>query len=296
MGFYHVNLENYNTTAAMIPRPVWELVITLSFFLIWLDYPPRFSKATRYLLVAAGFILLVAMAVVYKGGNGSQVQGMRPSWWGILGIIGWAYLICALLYVLVKGNVWAVVACWAAFVIVNILFHTVIKTDWRPLAIKDGSSAALVMGGVAVSLIYARLVQHDKPRRVWLVLAIIGIALIAAGFALRPYTQGISKIRSTPAWVFICSGITTLVFLMLIYWVDQRGHKDLFSWIRPAGTSTLTCYLLPYFQVGLFELLHITYPRLFNFGITGLLRSFITSFILILLTGLLEKKHLRLKL
>jgi predicted acyltransferase len=38
MGFLHVNLENYNSSA-ILPRAVWEIFITVGFFLIWLDYP-----------------------------------------------------------------------------------------------------------------------------------------------------------------------------------------------------------------------------------------------------------------
>src|ERR1700761_3166767 len=39
MGFMHVNLEEYNSTHAVLSQPVWEILLTLSFFLIWLDYP-----------------------------------------------------------------------------------------------------------------------------------------------------------------------------------------------------------------------------------------------------------------
>src|ERR1700759_5696263 len=35
MGFFHVNLENYSKTA-LLPEPVFEILATLAFFLIWL--------------------------------------------------------------------------------------------------------------------------------------------------------------------------------------------------------------------------------------------------------------------
>src|ERR1700761_1703311 len=38
MGFFHVNMEEYSKSA-LLPLGVWELLLTLSFFLIWLDYP-----------------------------------------------------------------------------------------------------------------------------------------------------------------------------------------------------------------------------------------------------------------
>ncbi len=33
MGFFHVNLENYSKETALLPAPVWEILITLAFFL-----------------------------------------------------------------------------------------------------------------------------------------------------------------------------------------------------------------------------------------------------------------------
>jgi len=38
MGFFHVNLSSYNHSLALLPKPVWQILITVSFFLIWLDY------------------------------------------------------------------------------------------------------------------------------------------------------------------------------------------------------------------------------------------------------------------
>src|ERR1700744_728898 len=34
MGFFHVNMESYSS-AAVLPQAVWELSITVAFFLIW---------------------------------------------------------------------------------------------------------------------------------------------------------------------------------------------------------------------------------------------------------------------
>jgi predicted acyltransferase len=323
MGFFHVNLEDYNSSAGLIPKAAWALVITTAFFLIWLDYPDTMAKAKKYSLQILGIVLLIAMAVIYKGGEDGEVRGMEPSWWGILGLIGWAYLVCALIFFAVKGKLNNLIVAWVILVAINILAHSVFKIKvmrdesivsiagsdvtgsllgnaiifLKPLwVIHDASTMTLTMGGVVISGIYAKLVEQGKTQQIWATLAIIGVLFLVAGFALRPYTEGISKIRSTPAWVLICSGITTLVFLLLIYVVDVKGKISAFNWIKPAGTSTLTCYLIPYFQVFILELLHINYPRVINNGFPGLLRSFLTSVIIILFVGLLEKKRLRLKI
>src|SRR6266542_285884 len=63
MGFLHVNLENYNNEAALLPKPVWEILLTIGFFLIWLDYPTALSKQKKWLLQGAGIALLVFLGI-----------------------------------------------------------------------------------------------------------------------------------------------------------------------------------------------------------------------------------------
>src|SRR6201996_6270897 len=58
MGFFHVNLESYSQ-AALLPEPVWEILITIAFFLIWLDYPDSLNKTKRYILVGLGVVILI---------------------------------------------------------------------------------------------------------------------------------------------------------------------------------------------------------------------------------------------
>lgn len=294
MGFYHVNLEEYNPAGAVLSRPVWALIITVAFFLIWLDYPETMSKVKKNIFMGSGVAMLIAMAIVYQGGTPAHPEGMHPSWWGILGIIGWTYLVCSLIYFLCRGRLVVLIVCWVAFIVLNLIIH-IIWNNGRIWIIGDGASVALTMGGIIVSQVYAYLVKQDKAARLWSILLVTGILTIAAGLLIRPYSGGISKIHSTPAWVFICTGITTLAFELCIYLIDVKGKKDWFSLIKPAGTSTLTCYLMPYFQVYLLRLFHINYPPAFYQGILGLLRSVIISLFLIWLVGLMEKKRLRLK-
>jgi heparan-alpha-glucosaminide N-acetyltransferase len=294
MGFFHVNMEEYSP-AAPLSIGVWELLLTLSFFLIWLDYPETMSKARKYALTSIGVLILIVLALLYKGGTVAAPKGLDPSWWGILGIIGWAYLVCAGVYLLVKGNLTALFIALAILVFINIGTHA----DWFDFnlwVIKDGASASLMMFGVVVSLLYSKLAAKNSYNKVWLIFTLSGIALIVLGFIVRPYTHGISKIHSTPSWVFICTGIGILLFELLIWLIDVKGKQNWFKIIKPAGTSTLTCYLIPYFLVAIFTITNFNYPHFFNFGTGGIIRSFAVSFIVILITGFLEKRRLRLKI
>jgi heparan-alpha-glucosaminide N-acetyltransferase len=295
MGFYIVNMDDYNSKASIISKPLWAILATLAFFLIWLDYPETLVKVKKYLLMGTGVVLLIFLAVIYHGGRGDDLHGMDPSWWGILGLIGWAYLVCALVYLLSKGKLWVLLTALVTFFAVNICRHIHVLHDglWF---IEDASTEALVMGGIVITEVYALLVSRSKTRLLWVVLSVTGVLAIVLGLWIRPYAGGISKIYSTPAWILICSGITILVFELLVYLVDVKGKKDWFKWIAPAGTSTLTCYLIPYFQYFICRLCHINYPDAINDGVGGLLRSALTALLIVLLVGLMEKKSLRLKI
>src|SRR5579859_7979452 len=103
MGFFHVNLENYSKTAALLPKPLWQIGITVGFFLVWLDYPARKMGNKQWWYKGAGILLLAVLALLYKGeaydeDGALTTVWMRPQWYGILGLIGWSYLLCALVY------------------------------------------------------------------------------------------------------------------------------------------------------------------------------------------------------
>ena len=294
MGFLHVNLENYNS-AALLPKAVWEILITIGFFLIWLDYPKDIKKTTRYILQAAGIILLLVMALLFKGGRGGEVVGLKPYWWGILGIIGWAYLVCALLFLVSGGRLAAQIIFFAILFILNLLYCTGMLKYHLPV-IGNAASPALTMAGVVISLLYSKLVETGKDKLLWRLFITIGIAMLIIGFVVRPYADGISKIRATTAWISICIGIGTLLFVLLIYLVDIKGNQHWFKTIRPAGTSTLTCYLIPYLLYSVYVLAGFSYPQFFNEGVGGILRSFAVAFFVIWIGGILEKKKLRLSI
>lgn len=294
MGFFHVNMENYNHDLALLSYPVFMIILTIGFFLTWLDYPEKLSNRWKYGLISLGVIIMVTMAYLYKGGNSEHPEGLSPSWWGILGIIGWAYLHSAIVYLLTKGKLIFLLPAFIIFALINITSHLdLLHVDlWK---IGDASSITLMLGGAVIATSYSNLIGKGNDGKLWITLALAGLISIVFGFIIRPYAGGISKIYSTPAWVFICMGITILVFELLVYVVDLKGKKEWFNFIKPAGTSTLTCYLIPYILYSLFSLVHFEFPDFLNYGIGGILRSFFIAFLVIRIVGFLEKRSVRLK-
>src|SRR6201996_3051201 len=96
MGFYFSNIDSYNEAAALLPQPVWESLLTFSFFFIFLDYS-QITKVKRYIFQGFGIGLLIVMSLLYKTTDPRQ-SWLHLTWWGILGLIGWSYLVCSFIY------------------------------------------------------------------------------------------------------------------------------------------------------------------------------------------------------
>lgn len=300
MGFFHVNLENYNSDAAILPKPIWEIALTVAFFLIWLDYAPGLKKARKWILQGSGILLLVVLGILFRGGEEGPVVWLEPYWWGILGLIGWAYLLSALIYLYSKDGL----SILAGALVFFTLFNIADNAGWlhfldglRPYVwiVGSGSMPALTTAGVLAAVLYRSGVAQGKVRRTLAILFALAILMLAGGFALRPF-WGISKIRATPSWVMICTGISLLLFMLLIAIVDIKKREHWFSIIKPAGTSTLTCYLLPYIHYSLVAIFAVHLPIVLRTGIVGIIKSILYALAIILVTGLLEKRRLRLKI
>jgi len=299
MGFFHVNLENYNPSA-LLPKPVWEIIITLAFFMVWLDYPAGMPPRKRYALQGAGIGLLLLMALLFKGGSVAHPVSLRTSWWGILGLIGWSYGLCGIVYLLSKGHRAVLLAAMAFFFLFNLAVHTDRVDellDEKPFIwlVGNGAVPAFTMAGVIVSGLYTRFMGKGRQGAFFAILLPAGMAMIALGFLLRSF-DGISKLKGTPSWVGICTGISMLVFGGLVWLIDVKQQQAWFKIIIPAGTSTLTCYLVPYLLYSVYKLVGFTYPAFLNEGAGGLIRSMLVALFAVVLTGWLEKRRIRLRI
>ncbi|MCK5469227.1 MAG: DUF5009 domain-containing protein, partial [Cyclobacteriaceae bacterium] len=67
------------------------------------------------------------------------------------------------------------------------------------------------------------------------------------------------------------------------------------SFIGPAGRSTLTCYLVPYFYYAIIMLVGIFLPDMLKSGYIGIFKSLGFAYLIIFITGLMEKINIRLK-
>jgi predicted acyltransferase len=162
------------------------------------------------------------------------------------------------------------------------------------LGLGNASNSSITMLGLISAVVYRKF--SEKTVKAEMILILVAIVLFAFGFTTRPL-WGISKIRATPSWTTICAAISILAFVILIFLVDKKGKENWFKAIKPAGTSTLTCYLLPYLHEAIFlSIIGIHLPLILRTGWAGVIKSLIFALIVVLITGLLQKRKLRLKI
>lgn len=288
MGLFHVNFSYYNESLALLPKPIYIIFTTLAFFLIWLDYSKISSKKNQIILQVLGIGSLIALAAVYRSGTPEQPEWMKLHWWGILGLIGWAYWLVALAYLFLREKLGWLIGFFVMLALCNIAVHMQL-ISLPTLIVGDAAHAILVAGGVICTQLYNFF--REKPT----LLLLIGLVLIGFGMILSGFTDGINKIRATPAWVHICMGISFAFYAASVYLIDLKRKEHYFSWISAAGTNTLTCYLLPYCWYAVFQLLGLHWPTLFNIGAGGIFRSFLIAFIIVLVAGWMGKRGVRIK-
>jgi hypothetical protein len=298
MGLFLVNGENLNAGATGFSRHVWYFLSCLSFILIWNTYPKgmdaKFSKGLRIL----GIAILVALAYLYKGGKDGAVYAFKPHWWGILGLIGWAYLMAGIVTLAAKGRLSLLFAGWAFFAAVSMMHHA----KWIPSVyynlpepIIGGTMTGLVLGGVLTMSFFRRYATGVDDQQVYVALILSTGILFFLSLITRPY-WGLAKQEATPAWLFLCSAFTLGAFLIMHLIVDKMDLGDWFAFAKPAGTDTLLCYLMPYFAYSLKSWSGLKLPEAVLTGSYGLVKSILFAFLCSWLTWLLSRRGVKLKL
>ena len=292
MGVFTVNISDLNVQASGISREVFQIVMVTAFFLVWNVYP-KVKDWKKYLFIGlqlTSVLLLLALVLLFKGGKDGNI-GMTPQWWGILGLIGWTYLITSIIFIYSRNSRIALLGSWALFILLNIADHA----KWFHNIIPGGGAfQGFAFAGIAASYLFDEYGKFKQRYLLPSIYLILGIILALIGFVFRNFFI-ISKIQATPTWVFLCNGIA-FGFLALIYLIVELKQKyNWFKMIEPAGSSTLTCYLIPYVYYSI-ATYAFNIPEFLKTGSVGLLKSMIYALIVIGITALLGKLKIRLKI
>jgi heparan-alpha-glucosaminide N-acetyltransferase len=301
IGVLSLNSGRVNAEFTGMSENVWSILMLIGVFLIWNKYV---ETDRNFFTIAglrlAGVALLVFLVFRFKSGqmvnNGSLITG----WWGILGLIGWGYLVSALLYLAMRDNILSTIIALLFFLGLNILSKLDLLDSLNSLkpilgVIIEGNVPFIVISGLLTTLILKKL-SPDYVKTITAIAA-IGIFCIIAGFVLRKWFI-ISKIQATPSWGFICNGISMILFALLYWIIDIRKKIKWTFFLKPAGENSLTTYLAP--DIIYYIIFSLSFPVLIykqsGIPLVAITGSIVWALLMVGLTALLVKFGIKLKL
>lgn len=291
----------YNTEPAMAWNKGWYFILmVVGFFLVWNAYKPSFRYAK--LLQWGGILLLTGLALCYRTEDGGF---FRAGWWGILGQIGWAYLFASLAYLLCRdGRQWVLAALWGGLCLVNLTVapmrngetllggYTFLSDFTDALHLGNGSIGIMALGGVLTSLAERRLAGRSTLRKVSVGVVAAAVLSLLAASAHRGWI--ISKNLSTLPWCLYVSAVAVTLYTLLRV-LEKHGLTSWSKPLAPAGTATLTVYMLPYLYTALWYFFDMSGPA-WLCGWVGVAKSALLSATCVFLTWCLGKAGIKLKI
>jgi len=275
------------------PSGLWRLLIFVSVIFAW-HVVPKLSGLKLNVSRAFRWTGIVALAYCMFSFRGAEGVWLRTGWWGILGLIGWAYLIAVAVYAITRDNRFTLLGSMG---LLFSLYVSVREGAFQlPLVGGDtiGSLPAIVVAGIILGTVI-RSSEIDSTEKIkWALL--YALALFSAGWLLRPL-YGISKVHATPGWCLWSAAFTTVGWAALYWLIDVKGVRRLFAVIGAAGRNALFAYMLAAATVTFFWAAGVPYGRLGEgtFAV-GLARSISYTIVITLLSAWADKKNLRLKL
>jgi heparan-alpha-glucosaminide N-acetyltransferase len=301
IGVLMLNSGRVNAEFTGFGENLWSLLMYLGVFLIWNKYVETeknfFTIAGLRLL---GIAILVFLVFKFRSGEVANNGSLITSWWGILGLIGWGYLVSALIYLAVRDRIFITAIAVLFFLGVNCLAKLNLLNFLNPLktifgVIIEGNVPLIVLTGLLIALILKKL--SKETLKVILTIAGLGVLSIIAGFILRKWFI-ISKIYATPSWGMICNGISMVLFAFLYWIVDIKKHIKWAFFLKPAGENSLTTYLAPdilYFLIWSTGM-PLLYYKQSGIPLIVIAGSIIWALLMVGLTALLVRFNIKLKL
>lgn len=305
-----------DTQAMGWPGDWWCVLLYLSAIAAFCTLSPRRSAAAGphsrgyWPLVGrcvrlAGLAALVWLAFAYRGANGQRIITLHPfmldtRWYGILGLIAWAYLIASIVFLVFRNHRTAILGC---MVLLLGLFAAdkagAFEGFWlnRIVGIGGtlGSLPAISVGGVLLGSV---LVTSDSPGlKVRSRFTFWFVAGCVAGALLLNRAYGISKNNATPSWCLWACAITAALWYGF-YWIADVRPLKISRALVLAGENVLLAYLISDLLPSLLQVLHLAgaYWSLASSLPLAVTRSTVCGILILLVSIGLNRAGFRLRL
>jgi predicted acyltransferase len=301
IGVLSINSGRVNAEFTGMSENLWSILMLIGVFLIWNKYPENDKNFfTIAGLKLTGVALLVFLVFKFRSGQAVNNGSLITSWWGILGLIGWGYLVAALIYLAIRDNILNTTVALLFFLTLNILSKLDLLDALNPAkpilgVIIEGNVPFIVISGLLTSLVLKKL--SADYRKTILTVATLGCFCIITGFVLRNWFI-ISKIKATPSWGFICIGISMILFSLLYWIIDVKKLTRWTFFLKPAGENSLTTYLAPdilYYLI-FSTSVPILYYKQSDIPMVVIAGSIVWALLMVGFTALLVRFNIKLKL
>jgi len=302
LGILMVNMGGLNSEASGINKQLWIILVFMSVIAVWNSYPNKTGKS-KYLISSlrtAGIIALIVLAFIYRGGTGENIHWLKTSWWGILGLIGWAYLAASVLYLIFRTCPSVLTALMFLFPMVYIaektdLFAGIYAVNNSLLiGMQVSSHASITISGILLSYIITSS-KFSLLRKKITAMLFYSLLLLSAGILLNPL-YGINKNLATPAWCFYSAFLCVIIFMIIYLVVDYKKYIKWSSFLTPAGVNPLLAYILPSIFYAFITLSGLSFYSELGDGIIGITRSLLFTLFILFITQVLTKLNIKLHL
>lgn len=300
IGVMMVNtISGYDESLMPLSIAIWTLCMYLAVLLVWSHYPRTLPSMVSKGGQLLGIASLVLLAWVFSGPEGSMIS---PQWWGILGLIGWAYLIAAVFYLLSRRCksvemqlAWLALASLFLLGLFGLIDANKSVPFWQLVANQNGHNthAVLVLAGLILSILCYHPAFADKRTRNLFCYSAVLAVLAFTSWQIWP----ISKIWATPSWALFSAFFCVVLFAMVYWIVDVKQWQGWTRLFAPAATNPLLAYILPYMLAAAALIASVSIrPSFFNQGLAGIAWSLAFASMILLLTAGLTRLGLRVKL
>lgn len=253
IGFVMVNSESAAAEPAWLVG-LWQLATFGCLILVWHTYEGwRATRPRRVRALRLGGALALGMLLTwYPGRHGSGLSALAPSWWGIIGLIGWAYLGACLVYIRGRKRMEVILggmALWLVFILAMATKEmdswALWRSPWNPVpAMAPHAAIALAGAGLGTFL---RGEPSPRARVRWtlgFVLVLYAASwCVHAAAAWHPVFT-LSKVLGTPAWCLRSAAYSALLWLAIYLVVDVAERRKGTEWLAAAGGNALWVYLI----------------------------------------------------
>ena len=312
IGVFMVNTETFSDKGLIDPN-LWSLLMYTGIILIWNMWSSKMKPGLVTTLRIAGIALLLVLVFLYRGNDATGIFQMRTQWFGIIGLIGWAYLVACTVYFFFRRNPVAMTGAVAILYCVFFAnfngFFAKVGFIGNFVGIGDtlGSEGALVLTGTILGMI----LTPDSPIKThWARIRwafFYGLGLAIAGVLINSLAKIntmfiIDKDMATPAWCLLGAAWTVWIWIIIYLIVDVLGWKRWTAVVEPAGSNALFAYILAPMIDSIIRVFCLVtgFPNYYDaLGSTfnvGIWRSIVMAFGITWLAGGLRYVGIRLKL